>query len=138
MKVTKAFDFSYGHVLPNHKGKCRNPHGHNCRLEVTVEGDVSNETGMIIDFGDLKLVVKGVVDEYNHAWIFGTEGPQELLELFVKLGWRHVILNARAATAEELCYTLIEQIAIALNDNNYDGLRVSLRLYETPDSWVEV
>ena len=44
--------------------KCSNPHGHGhtYELEVTVEGRIDPETGYVMDFGDLKKIVKeGVV-----------------------------------------------------------------------------
>ena len=56
--VTKIFEFSAGHHLPNYKGDCRNPHGHNYILEVTVGGEVDEGQGMIIDFKKLKKIVQ--------------------------------------------------------------------------------
>ncbi len=40
--------------------KCDNPngHGHTYELEVTVEGEIDPETGYVMDFGDLKRVVR--------------------------------------------------------------------------------
>lgn len=40
--------------------KCNNPngHGHTYGLEVTVEGEIDPETGYVMDFGDLKRVVR--------------------------------------------------------------------------------
>jgi 6-pyruvoyltetrahydropterin/6-carboxytetrahydropterin synthase len=56
--ITKIFEFSAGHHLPNYEGDCRNPHGHNYILEVTVGGEVDKEQGMIIDFKNLKNIVQ--------------------------------------------------------------------------------
>lgn len=43
--------------------KCNNPngHGHTYGLEVTVEGEIDPETGYVMDFGQLKRVVKEAV-----------------------------------------------------------------------------
>jgi 6-pyruvoyltetrahydropterin/6-carboxytetrahydropterin synthase len=40
--------------------KCNNPngHGHTYELEVAVEGEIDPETGYVMDFGDLKRIVK--------------------------------------------------------------------------------
>ncbi len=40
--------------------KCSNPHGHGhtYELEVAVEGEIDPETGYVMDFGDLKHIVK--------------------------------------------------------------------------------
>jgi len=50
-------------------GACANPHGHghNYELEVTVEGPVDPETGMIVDMKDLKALVNNlIVDRVDH------------------------------------------------------------------------
>lgn len=49
-------------------GRCFNPpaHGHNYLLEVTVSGDVDPDTGMVINLFDLKRVLLGVLEEFDH------------------------------------------------------------------------
>lgn len=50
-------------------GLCANPngHGHNYELEVTVEGPVNQETGMIMDMKALKALIQEVVlDRVDH------------------------------------------------------------------------
>ncbi len=52
-------------------GKCNNPnwHGHNYTLDVSVEGEVSDRTGYVIDLGELRDLVErrviGLVDHRN-------------------------------------------------------------------------
>ena len=41
MKIGKTYSFEAAHHLPNHNGKCKNPHGHSYRLEVEVEGGLN-------------------------------------------------------------------------------------------------
>jgi len=53
--------------LPRHPGKCRELHGHSYELVVTVEGPVEPGSGMVVDFSDLKRVVREeVVDRLDH------------------------------------------------------------------------
>lgn len=49
-------------------GRCYNPpaHGHNYLLDVTVSGDVDPKTGMVINLFDLKRVLLGVLEEFDH------------------------------------------------------------------------
>ena len=49
-------------------GRCFNPpaHGHNYLLDVTVSGDVDPKTGMVINLFDLKRVLLGVLEEFDH------------------------------------------------------------------------
>ena len=72
LTVTKIFEFEAAHHLPYYKGPCNNLHGHSYKLEVTVSGticrDFKNEKcGMIVDFKDLKAIIKEVVGKYDHC-----------------------------------------------------------------------
>ena len=63
IRLTKIFHFDTGHALAGYDGKCRNVHGHSYTLEVTVAGEPIQDPnhvkfGMVIDFGDLKNIVK--------------------------------------------------------------------------------
>lgn len=67
MRVRRQFDFEAAHRLPQHPGKCRELHGHSYRLVVSVERDVDPDSGMAIDFSDLKDVVRReVVEVLDH------------------------------------------------------------------------
>ena len=73
MRVKVAFDFEAAHKLPNHPGKCRELHGHSYHLVVSVDRPVEPQSGMAIDFSDLKLVVKReVVDRLDHTYVNDT------------------------------------------------------------------
>ncbi len=53
-------------------GKCARPngHGHNYHLEVTVKGEMSDRTGMIVDLGDLQKVIDDyVVEPFDHTFL---------------------------------------------------------------------
>ena len=50
-------------------GLCNNPngHGHNYVLEVTVKGEVEEETGMVLDLKTLKkLITHEIIDKVDH------------------------------------------------------------------------
>jgi len=63
VKLKKIFRFSAAHYLPNHP-KCGKIHGHNYKLEIVVRGKVNEETGMVIDFQELKDIVEKTVILY--------------------------------------------------------------------------
>lgn len=70
MRVKVAFDFEAAHKLPHHPGKCKELHGHSYHLVVSVDRPVSLESGMAIDFGDLKKIVRAeVVDRLDHTYV---------------------------------------------------------------------
>ena len=49
-EVSVEQTFAAGHALRNYKGKCENVHGHNYRVQVTVEGPELDATGLLVDF----------------------------------------------------------------------------------------
>lgn len=51
------------HFLPGH-AKCGTNHGHTYKVEVIISGE--NKTGMILDFGDMKTIIRNVLAEYDH------------------------------------------------------------------------
>lgn len=65
-EVTVEDTFSAGHYLRNYKGKCENPHGHNYKVRVTLQGSELDAAGLLLDFKDLKVVIKPVVDYLDH------------------------------------------------------------------------
>ncbi len=65
-EVTVEDTFAAGHYLRNYKGKCENPHGHNYKVRVTLQGRELDHAGLLLDFKDLKVVMKPVVDYLDH------------------------------------------------------------------------
>ena len=58
--------FSSAHQLRGYKGKCENIHGHNWRVILNVQGEVLNEIGLLIDFNDLKGILKKITGSLDH------------------------------------------------------------------------
>ncbi len=65
-EVTVEDTFAAGHYLRNYKGKCENPHGHNYKVRVTLAGRELDKAGLLLDFKDLKEVMKPVIDRLDH------------------------------------------------------------------------
>lgn len=67
--VTKRFLFSAAHQLSEHRGKCRNLHGHNYEVEVTVAGPMhahGPERGMVVDLDTLATISHSYCDLVDH------------------------------------------------------------------------
>lgn len=80
MEIFKDFHFEAAHRLPNVPAghKCARLHGHSFHLRVSVAGEVTEPSGWIMDFGDLKSVVKPVIERLDHYYlneIPGLENP---------------------------------------------------------------
>lgn len=59
-------DFSSAHFLRGYKGKCEELHGHNWQVELAVKSGRLDEIGMMIDFKELKNILKEVLSEFDH------------------------------------------------------------------------
>ena len=127
-KVTTTIDFSYGHRLLNYEGECRHLHGHNGRVEVDIQTEETDYRGMVVDFSDVKNVVKTWIDDnLDHRMILHRDDP--LVAVLSELGEAHYVIDCNP-TAENLAahiheMTSSEQLQIA-----------EIRLWETTNSYA--
>ena len=68
-EVTVEDSFAAGHYLRNYRGKCENPHGHNYKVRVTLRGAELDKAGLLLDFKDLKEVMKDIIDRLDHQML---------------------------------------------------------------------
>lgn len=140
IRITKQFSFETGHALYGYDGKCKNVHGHSYKLSVTVIGSPIIDThnvkyGMVIDFGDLKKIVKEeIVDVFDHATVFNKNTPHIQLANELMQRDHHVILVEYQPTSENMVIDFADKIKKRLPDNI--GL-FSLKLQETDTSFAE-
>lgn len=140
IRITKQFNFETGHALYGYDGKCRNVHGHSYKLSVTVIGRPITDTGhvklgMVIDFGDLKKIVKEeIVDKFDHATVFNKNTPHvELAKELTNRG-HNVILANYQPTSENMVIDFATKIKARLPENIS---LFSLKLQETETSFAE-
>lgn len=140
IRITKQFSFETGHALYGYDGKCRNVHGHSYKLSVTVIGKPISESshvkyGMVIDFTDLKNIVKEeVVDVFDHAVVFNKNTPHAELAAQLAERGHNVILADYQPTSENMIVDFAEKIKARLPQN----IRLySLKLQETESSYAE-
>ncbi|MUH35792.1 6-carboxytetrahydropterin synthase [Zobellia amurskyensis] len=140
IRITKQFNFETGHALYGYDGKCRNVHGHSYKLSVTVIGRPITDTshvklGMVIDFGDLKKIVKEeIVDQFDHATVFNKNTPHVDLAKELTDRGHNVILADYQPTSENMVIDFSKKIRARLPENI--SLH-SLRLQETDTSFAE-
>ena len=140
IRITKEFTFETGHALYGHDGKCKNIHGHSYKLSVTVLGKPVLDSngpkfGMIMDFSDLKKIVKEeIVDRFDHSTIFNKNTPHiELANNLKSLG-HNVVLVDYQPTSEMLVTDFADKIKNRLPKN----IKLfSLKLRETASCYAE-
>jgi 6-pyruvoyltetrahydropterin/6-carboxytetrahydropterin synthase len=68
-QVSVEETFSAGHALRGYRGKCENPHGHNYRVRVTLEGPELDSIGLLCDFTQLKQVMREIIGGLDHQFM---------------------------------------------------------------------
>lgn len=96
------------HCLPRHK-TCEPMHGHTYRVEVKVEGE-KGEDGMVMDFAELRGIVRRVLKEYDHKVL------NDIVEY---------------PTCENLCEAIYAKLEKELK------FPFTLRIWEGRDKWIE-
>jgi 6-pyruvoyltetrahydropterin/6-carboxytetrahydropterin synthase len=125
--VTKRIDFCYGHRLLDYNGVCAHPHGHNAIAEIEIQRVELDARNMVIDFNDIKNVVKEWVDrELDHKMILRHDDP--MVPPLQALGEPIYILDSNPT---------VERIARLIYDESRQrGLDVArVTVWETPSSW---
>jgi 6-pyruvoyltetrahydropterin/6-carboxytetrahydropterin synthase len=114
VKIAAQFGFEAAHRLPNLPDghKCKNLHGHNYRLEVSVEGPL-DERGFVMDYAELEDIVDPIIKRVDHRFLNEIDGLEN-------------------PTSEVMAAWFMAQIKPHL-----PGKTVTLRIYETPRYWVE-
>jgi 6-pyruvoyltetrahydropterin/6-carboxytetrahydropterin synthase len=68
-EVTVEESFAAGHYLRHYRGQCEKPHGHNYKVRVTLRGQELDKAGLLLDFKELKDVVRHTVERLDHRMI---------------------------------------------------------------------
>jgi 6-pyruvoyltetrahydropterin/6-carboxytetrahydropterin synthase len=68
-EVTVEDMFAAGHALRNYHGKCENVHGHNYKIQVTLEGPELDEIGLLVDFAEVKKAMQAVMNRLDHQFL---------------------------------------------------------------------
>ena len=137
--LTRRFEIDAGHRLMEHGGKCKNYHGHRYVFEVSLSAMTIGADGMIVDFGIVKDVLGGWLDEHwDHGMILQTGDP--LLALLKDPG---SLLRSKVyemtdpPTAENIvrAFAVVARTILPLHDVRAQVCHV--RLYETPNCWSD-
>lgn len=140
IRLTKSFTFEMAHALPGHDGPCKHIHGHTYELFVTIMGTPiedpsSPKFGMIMDFKDIKsLVRETVTDEFDHALVMRRDTAEMLKDSSGNVLFHRLILTDYQPTTENL----VSEFARRLQQKLPQHVKLhSLRLRETMTSYAE-
>lgn len=157
--ITRKLEFDAAHRLINHEGKCRYLHGHRYTVYLTFSFEELDGVGRAIDFGVVKEVVGGWIDQYwDHNSIFNGDDPLRVAaaEYCKPIGpsgqpqayllWDSKTETGFNPTVENLVKELTKVVNTLLySRKDYDGVplhkKVSLagiRMDETPNCYGEM
>ena len=110
-------DFASAHSLRDYPGDCARLHGHNWQVEVSVCSQVLDDSGIAIDFREIKKQTKLVVKRLDHQYLNEIK-PFDVLN----------------PTAENIAKYFFDEIAILIT--NKDIKVKEVMIWETPRSAV--
>jgi len=120
LTVVKEFTFEAAHYLPGYDGPCANMHGHTYRLQVGLTGHQHPQTGMVMDFTNIKVVVGNQILQYLDHQLINEANPP--VPDFMR----------DMPTAENMVKWIAQRLERVWSTD------LSLvRLYETPTSYAE-
>jgi len=133
MKIAKDFRWEMAHRLQCHKGKCFNLHGHSYKMQVEFEGNINKDTGMVLDYFDVKDIVGPLVDELDHSVIIW-EKDSILIDKISELNSAKVIVPFET-TAENLVGYFLDKISKTSLPKEI--VKIKVRVCETENTYAE-
>lgn len=139
IRLTKQFNFEMAHALHNYDGPCKNIHGHSYELFVTVTGEPiddksSPKDGMVIDFGDLKKIIRNeIISKMDHALVINELTDIEHVKE-LKNNYEKVVVTPYQPTTENFLMDFVDRIKNKLPEG---VLLHSLKIRETVTSYAE-
>ncbi len=134
---TRRLEWDAMHRIPLHESKCRAFHGHRYAAEITCAIDSLDHLGRVIDFGVVKQIVGGWIDDnWDHTAILMRGDPEAgpIAEANERLG-RPVYWMEAHPTAENVVAELAAKAQELLDSTGVEV--VAIRLWETPNGSAE-
>lgn len=106
--IEKIMKSETAHIVKNAAStRCRfSVHGHSYIWEIGLKGNINPDTGMVLDFKELKPI-KDFVDDFDHATVFAAEEDAEVIEFFYSK-FERVLVMKKNCTAENMARALFK------------------------------
>ncbi len=134
---TRRIEFDAAHRIINHESKCKMLHGHRYALEATFTAKELDDLGRVIDFGVIREVLGGWIDEHlDHNTILSI-ADKKLGENISSETTQKIYYIAENPTAENIAQHIFTEICPKLfAEKNVKC--VGIKLYETPNCYTNV
>jgi len=115
--LKRNFTFAAGHRLSKHKGLCKNFHGHNYSIWVTIRSKKLDKNDMVMDFSILKKYVDQIISPLDHSLIVNSCDLDDLEDFQDKgLRMRIMTLGGCDPTAEMFSEYIFARLKHILNE----------------------
>jgi len=135
--VTKIFKIPIGHRLTKAKSRCNSYHGHNIRVDITVQRATLNNNDMVIDFYDLKKMVGAILDDFDHCMIVNPGDINSLTLTETDTNQRIIKMPKGDPTSENMCYLLFQMLCTKLTDIDSNLRLKSVVIWESDESFAK-
>jgi len=146
-RVSKQFEFPAAHVLSKHPGRCRFPHGHNYKVEVTLVAQSLDDHHMVCDFHALKAMLADYLDSLDHSIMLNSSDSVNCKSQ--ENNPRCVLFDNVDPTSEVLAQTIFRYLQTRLGERSVKtahGIEYKInsvvrlekvRVWESSSSWAE-
>lgn len=143
--VTRILEWDAGHRILRHESKCATPHGHRYKAEITVSSPALDVAGRVVDFGFLKEIVGGWIDQFwDHTTLVSRDDVQLLafVDAEFKTGKKAPYVFIGEPSAENIAKELFEVSARLLGRAPAEKVHPevvveNVRVWETPNCYAE-
>lgn len=109
MEIFRVFQIEAAHFLPHvpEGHKCARMHGHSFKIRISVEGEIGDRSGWVMDFADLKAAFNPLFRQLDHHCLNEIEGLENpTSENLARWIWRRLQPNLPGLTSvgvQETC-----------------------------------
>ena len=145
-RICKQFEFQAAHVLSKHSGKCRYPHGHSYKVEITLSAEQLDDSEMVCDFHAITALVKEALEGFDHSILLNSADAASCESQ--KDNPRRIVFDNQDPTSEVLAQILFRHITEKLREGriSVNGVAYTInphariekvRVWETTNAWAE-
>lgn len=136
ISCTRRIEFDAAHRVMEHESKCRHLHGHRYALEATFTANDLDALGRVIDFGKVREILGGWIDEHwDHNTILN-ELDRDLGDAIVQRTNQKVYYIKGNPTAERMADYLLQEVCPRLFSAS-GATCTKIKLWETPNCSAE-
>ncbi len=129
-RIYKRVHFDASHRLMHYRGKCARIHGHRWKVEVWIQGEVDQVTGIIVDYN----TITSIVERFDHQIILNRDDPLvACIEQF-----QPVITTPGDPTSELLAILLRDMIEEECRDSGAVARVERIRVWESETCYAEL